>query len=62
MKYSKEDLQKIKLPLSRETYQELKENGVYQKIADDFPKELEDEYFRVMEEIFDEKFPNEWND
>ena len=62
MKYSKEDLQKIKLPLSRETYQELKENGVYQKMADDFPKELEDEYFRVMEEIFDEKFPNEWND
>lgn len=62
MKYSKEDLQKIKLPLSRETYQELKENGVYLKMSDDFPKELKDEYFRVMEEIFDEKYPNEWND
>ena len=62
MKYSKEDLQKIKLPLSRETYLELKENGVYLKMSDDFPKELEDEYFRVKEEIFDEKFPNEWND
>ena len=62
MKYSKEDLQKIKLPLSRETYLELEKDETFLNSQLDWPKELEDEYFRVMEEIFDEKFPNEWND
>ena len=62
MKYSKEDLAKIKLPLSRETYLKLKKDEAYLKNLNDFPKELKKEYFRVMEEIFDEEFPNEWND
>ncbi len=60
MKYSKEDFQKIKLPLSRETYQEL--DNIYWETHPLWPKELKDEFFRVREEIFDEKFPNEWND
>ena len=62
MKYSKEDLQKIKLPLSRETYLELEKDKAFQDSISDWSKELRDEYLRVMEEIFDEKFPNEWND
>ena len=62
MKYSKEDLQKIKLPLSRETYQKLNKDEAFLNSQIDWPKELEDEFFRVREEIFDEKFPNEWND
>ena len=62
MKYSKEDLQKIKLPLSRETYLKLEKDEAFQNSILDWPKELEDEFFRVREEIFDEKYPNEWND
>ncbi len=61
MKYTKEDLQKIKLPLSRETFLDLRENASHLMFKD-WPKELVDEYFRVKEEIFDERFPNEWND
>ena len=62
MKYSKEDLAKIKLPLSRETYLKLKKDKAFQDSQLDWPKELKKEYFRVKEEIFDEEFPNEWND
>ncbi len=58
MKYSKEDLQKIKLPLSRETYLDIKKNGNFNQTCKDWPAELVDEYARVGSEIFHEKFPD----
>ncbi len=62
MKYSKEDLQKIKLPLSRETFLSLKNDKDLQGMFGLWSKELKDAYYEEYDKYMEETYPQYWND
>ena len=62
VKYSKEDLQKIKLPLSRKTFLSLKDDKDLQEMYKLWPEELKDAYHEEYRKYMEETYPQYWND